>query len=98
LRVQNYSTFPMRYGTIEASMKIDGRDVGTLTAQTDLEILANGGDVIEARFTGGPPLPADRDFEYRLEGTIRTLEPVESFTFQRSSRLSPVPGVPDTWR
>jgi len=98
LRVQNYSTFPMRYGTVEATMEIDGNKAGTLTAHADLEILANSGDVIEARLSGGPPLPADRDFEYQLEGTIRTSDPVESFPFKRTSRLSPVPGVADTWR
>lgn len=98
LRVQNFSTFPMRYEGVEAKLSVDGKDAGTLATALDLEILANSGDVVEARMQGGPALPRGRDFAYRLEGTIRTSEPRESFDFERSSRLSPVPGIADTWR
>lgn len=98
LRLQNFSTFPMRYGQIEAKLRIDGKEAGTLQVSTDLEILANSGEVVEARLQGAPALPAGRDFPYQLEGTIRTTEPRESFDFERASRLSPVPGVANTWR
>ena len=30
--------------------------------------------------------------------TIRTSDPDETFKFERASRLSPVPGIPNTWR
>jgi hypothetical protein len=98
LRLQNFSTFPMRYSSVEAKLSIDGKDAGTLSATTDLEILANSGETVVARLQGGPPLPPERDIPYQLEGTIRTSEPNESFDFERSSRLSPVPGVANTWR
>lgn len=98
LRLQNFSTFPMRYSGVDAKLSIDGKDVGTLSVALDLDILANSGDVVEARLQGGSALPQDRDFAYRLDGTIRTSEPKESFDFERSSRLSPVPGVANTWR
>ena len=100
LRLQNFSTFPMRYSGVDAKLSIDGKDAGTLSVALDLDILANSGDVVEARLqgAGASPLPQDRDFAYRLEGTIRTSEPKESFEFERSSRLSPVPGVANTWR
>ena len=98
VRLQNFSTFPMRYSGIDAKLSIDGKDVGALSVALDLEILANSGDVVEARVQGGSALPQDRDIAYQLEGTIRTSEPNESFEFERSSRLSPVPGVANTWR
>ncbi len=98
LRLQNFSTFPMRYGQIEAKLRIDGKEAGTLQVSTDIEILANSGDVVEARLPRGPALAPDHDFAYRLEGTIRTSEPSEAFKFERASRLSPVPGIPNTWR
>ena len=98
LRLQNFSTFPMRYSAVEAKLDVDGKEVGTLGAALDLEILANSGDVVEARLPSGPALPQDRDFAYHLSGTIRTSEPNQSFDFDRSSRLSPVPGVANTWR
>lgn len=98
LRLQNFSTFPMRYGSVEAKLEIDGKPAGTLSVGTDIEILANSGDVVEARMPAATALPTDRDFAYRLDGTIRTSEPSENFHFERSSRLSPVPGVANTWR
>lgn len=98
VRLQNFSTFPMRYSGIDAKLGIDGKDVGALSVALDLEILANSGEVVDARLQGGTALPQDRDVAYRLEGTIHTSEPNESFEFERSSRLSPVPGVANTWR
>lgn len=98
LRVQNFSTFPMRYAGVQARLTVEAQDVGMLDATTDIEILANSGDVVEARLPRGPALAPDHDFAYRLEGTIRTSEPSEAFKFERASRLSPVPGIPNTWR
>jgi hypothetical protein len=98
LRLQNFSTFPMRYSMVEAKLSIDGKEAGTLSATTDLEILANSGDVVVARLQGSQAQPPDRDFAYVMNGTIRTSEPSQAFDFERSSRLSPVPGVANTWR
>jgi hypothetical protein len=98
LRVQNYSTFPMRYSALNAKLSIDGVEVGEVRATTDMEIVANNGDVIDASVRSSSKLPADRDFAYQIKGTIETSEPKESFEFNRSSRLSPVPGVPNTYR
>ena len=38
------------------------------------------------------------DIVYALEGRITTSEPKGDYPFERSSRLSPVPGLADTWR
>lgn len=54
--------------------------------------------MIDASVRSSARLPIDRDFAYQLKGTIETSEPKESFKFDRSSRLSPVPGVPNTYR
>ena len=98
LRLQNFSTFPMRYAGVQAKLTVAAQEVGMLDATTDIEILANSGDVVEARLPRGPVLAPDHDFAYRLEGTIRTSDPDETFKFERASRLSPVPGIPNTWR
>jgi hypothetical protein len=98
LRVQNYSTFPMHYGRIEAVISVEGREAGTLVASADMDILGNSGDVVEATLRPSAPLAPRRDFAYQLKGTIETTEPRERFEFDRSSRLSPVPGVDATWR
>jgi hypothetical protein len=98
LRVQNYSTFAMHYSALTAKLSIDGVEVGEIRATPDMDIVGNSGDVIDATLKATARPPADRDFAYQLKGTIETSEPAERFNFDRSSRLSPVPGVPGTYR
>ena len=98
LRIQNYSTFPMRYSRIDAGLSIDGKEVGRLEATPDIDILGNNGDVIEATFRPNAKAAFGTDIAYALKGTIETSEPKESFTFETASRLTPVPGVPNTYR
>ena len=56
-----------------------------------------GADVVDATVHASAALPSG-DIDYRIEGTIATAEPKEEFKFNRSSRLSPAPGLPNTWR
>lgn len=98
LRLQNFSNVPMHYSRIDANLQIDGGDAGRIQADPDIDIVANGGDVFELRMPAEIVLPIGRDFLYRLQGTIETSSPKARYKFERSSRLSPVPGVADTWR
>ena len=98
LRIQNFSTVPMTYSTVSAKLSINGNEVGELRAAPDMDIIANSGDVIETTLRPSTPLAAGSDFEYHLKGTIATSEPKASFPFERTSHLSPVPGVPNTYR
>ncbi|MEO7432476.1 MAG: LEA type 2 family protein [Dokdonella sp.] len=98
LRIQNYSTFPMHFSGVEATLSIDGKDVGQVTAAPDLDIVGNNGDVVRVMLATAAKLPATGDFTYQLKGTIDTSEPKETFKFDKSSRLSPVPGVANTYR
>ena len=98
LRIENFSTVPMHYEVLDAKLSIDGTEAGEIHVAPDIDIVANSGDVVTARLRPGMQLRSDVDFGYRLEGTIRTTDPRASFKFERSSRLSPVPGIPDTWR
>ncbi|MBA8883824.1 LEA type 2 family protein [Dokdonella fugitiva] len=98
LRIQNYSTFPMHFSRIEAGVTIDGRNVGRLEAVPDIDILGNNGDVVEATFRPDAAITFGTDIAYALKGTIETSEPKESFKFETASRLTPVPGVPNTYR
>ena len=98
LRIQNYSTVTMRYASLHGTLHIAGVDVGSIDlAPTDLDIPANSADVIDATVHASAKLPAG-DIEYRISGTIATSEPKNDFKFDRSSRLSPAPGLPGTWR
>jgi len=97
LRIQNYSTVAMQYAALHGTLHIAGADVGTVELRLDLYIPPNSADVIDATLHGSAKLPAG-DIDYKISGTIDTSEPKENFKFDRSSRLSPAPGLPGTWR
>lgn len=97
LRIQNFSTVPMHYSRVKATLKIDGADVGEIDFAPDVDVVANGAEVVPTTVKATAKLPAG-DFAYTLKGRIETSEPKHGFDFERSSRLSPVPGVTDTWR
>ena len=97
LRVQNYSTVAMRYAALHGTLHIAGVDVGSIELKLDLDIPPNSADVVDATLHASAKLPAG-DIEYEIAGTIETSEPKENFKFERSSRLSPAPGLPGTWR
>lgn len=98
LRIHNFSTVPMHYDSLTAELEIDGVNVGTIRMDPAVEITGNSADVVETRISTSAKLPPSGDFAYRLKGAIRADEPSESFPFERESRLSPVPGVANTWR
>jgi hypothetical protein len=97
LRIQNYSTVAMHYAALHGTLHIAGADVGSLDLKPDLDIPPNSADVIDATLHATAKLPAG-DIDYKITGTIDTSEPKENFKFDRSSRLSPAPGLPGTWR
>jgi hypothetical protein len=98
LRIQNFSTFSMHYSALSAKLSVEGKDAGEIAIAPDLDIVGSNGDVIEATLKTSAKPPASSDFAYQLKGTIETSEPKESFKFDTSSRLSPVPGVANTYR
>lgn len=98
LRIQNFSTMAMHYSAFDAKLSVAGTEVGEINIAPDIDIVGNSGDVIEARLKPSSALPATGDFAYQLKGTIKTSEPKASFPFERASRLSPVPGVTNTYR
>lgn len=106
LRLHNFSTIPMTYGQITATIRIDGRTAGQLLVNAGIEIPGLSSDVIDIEL----PLDArarariaraDREagaFSYGLEGTIQTTAPAQRFPFLFDSRLNPVPGRPGEFR
>jgi hypothetical protein len=98
LRIQNFSTFSMHFSALKAKLSVDGKDAGELSIAPDLDIVGSSGDIVEATLKTTLKPPANGEFAYQLKGTIDTSEPKESFKFDTSSRLSPVPGVPNMYR
>jgi hypothetical protein len=91
LRIENFSTMSMHYSAFSAKLSIAGTEAGELKIAPDLDIVGNSGDVVEATLKSAAKLPASG-------GTIDTSEPKANFKFDKSSRLSPVPGVANTYR
>ena len=98
LRIENFSTMSMHYSAFDATLTAAGTEAGELKIAPDLDIVGNSGDVVEATLKTAAKLPASGDFAYQLKGTIDTSEPEANFKFNKSSRLSPVPGVANTYR
>ena len=98
LRIQNFSTMSMHYSAFDAKLRIAGNDAGEIRLAPDVDIVADNGDIVETILKTSVKLPASGDFTYQLKGTIDTSEPKAHFRLDYSSRLSPVPGVPNTYR
>ncbi|CAN5702862.1 MAG: hypothetical protein ACR2J7_06460 [Luteimonas sp.] len=110
LRLQNYSSLPMRFEVIALAVWVDGEATGTLQAQSALTIGPESADVLAlalvpssaARIRMADALAAGRSIGYRLDGTIHAAPEdrsnARSYRIERGSRLSPVPGLPGVLR
>lgn len=97
LRIHNFSTVPMHYSALNATLTVDGKEITTIDMNPDIRITGDSGDVVDTRLAVSAKVPSG-NFAYTLKGTITTDEPGADFEFDRDSRLSPVPGVANTWR
>ncbi|WP_245156507.1 NDR1/HIN1-like protein [Agrilutibacter solisilvae] len=109
LRIENFSSVPMRFDSLDLAMKVAGQDAGHITAQPAVSIGPESGDVVTAVFTPqvagklavADALAAGRSVAYTLSGEM-TATPDESrqrrFEVERSSQLSPAPGLPGVMR
>lgn len=109
LRLQNYSSVPMRFTATNIQMALDNGAAATLQAQPQLSIGPESADVYVATVS---PLPegrariatalADgRSLNYTLGGTLDA-GPEDgkprSYKVKLSSALTPVPGLPGVLR
>ena len=109
LRLQNYSSVPMRFTATNLSIAFDNGAAASLQAQPQISIGPESADVFSATVT---PLPAGRariataladgrGLNYTLTGSLDTaLENGRSRTYkiERTSELAPVPGLPGVLR
>ena len=105
VRIQNFSTVPMTFATLEAAVEIDDRPGAQIFAHPNLDIPGNAADVTTLSVTPTPAgtaalksALAGTGVGYRITGKITASEPAKSFDLRFESRLSPVPGLAGTWR
>ncbi len=105
LRLQNYSSIPMRFDSVSFELKVGDEDAGTLAAQPALTIGPESADVVtvafdpsaNARLLLAGRLADGRGVGYRFEGTINAAPAdrgkARDYKVKRDSQLSPVPGL-----
>lgn len=104
VRLQNYSSIPMRFGNVDLQMTVGGVSAGSLIASTGIPIGPESADVAtiamqpasQARIAVANALATRRALDYTLVGTVEAA-PEESrsrtFKIDTSNSLSPVPGL-----
>jgi hypothetical protein len=110
LRLQNFSSIPMRFERVEFSFEVGGEEAGKLSAVPGITIGGESADVVTvpfspsstARILLADALAAGRGIRYAIDGTI-TAAPEDrgrarDYDFDRTSQLSPVPGLPGVLR
>lgn len=110
LRLQNYSTVPMRFDATALEMTVDGTVAGTVALAQPFTVGPESADVVavtlapdpQARLLMAGALADGRGPAYLLEGTV-TAAPADrgkarDYRIRRNSALSPVPGLPGVLR
>ena len=109
LRIENFSSIPMRFDAVDLALAIGANEAGHVTAQPAISIGPESADVVTTIFTpqaAGKLAVADalaggRSIAYTLDGNI-TATPDEArqraFEVKHSSQLNPAPGLPGVLR
>ncbi|ROU07348.1 LEA type 2 family protein [Lysobacter enzymogenes] len=109
LRIENFSSIPMQFDRLDLQLKLGEENAGQLQAQPALSIGPESADVVTlalkpaggARIAIADALAGGRSIDYSLAGDIAaTPSEAKQRTFQieRSSALSPAPGLPGVMR
>lgn len=109
LRIENFSSIKMRFDAVQLTLKVADQDAGALTAQPALTIGPESADLVSvaiaptmaAKLAVAYALAGNKRVDYALAGTV-TVTPDEErqreFEIERSSALSPAPGLPGVLR
>ena len=104
LRLQNYSSIPMRFDQVELDVETNNQSAGHLSQAVGIDIGPESADVVElhlqpssmARLAVADALASQQRLPYRLSGQIQaTPEDKKQRQFDLDSRdsLSPAPGL-----
>lgn len=109
LRIENFSSIPMRFDAVDLALTIGEQAAGNVTAQPALSVGPESADVVTVVFTpqvAGKLAVADalaggRSIDYALEGRLDATpdeSKQRSFDVEYRSALSPAPGLPGVLR
>lgn len=105
VRLENFSDQTVHYGAFKAELRVGGEAAGRIDVDANLDIPGENADILETTLI--PGADAARAFKtdvshpdgvaYELKGTI-DIPSAKEFKFEHGSRLSPVPGVANSYR
>lgn len=109
LRLNNYSSVPMRFDNVALALTVGSESAGTVQGQPAITIGPESADVASvtlapssaARILLADALASRRSVAYTLKGNVDAAPEdgnVRSYAIERSSALSPVPGLPGVLR
>lgn len=109
LRLQNYSSIPMRFDSARLSLTLAGQAAGDVVAAPAVDVGPESADVIAVRLqpaTGAKIAVADAlatrlGIAYELKGTIGATperKSQQTFDVEHRNRLTPAPGLPGVLR
>lgn len=104
MRLQNYSSIPMRFDSLNLAMTVSEQNAGTLQGAPQLSIGPESADVVslpfsptsEARIVVADALAGRRTLPYTLKGKVDAVPEeakTRSFDIDTRNTLSPVPGL-----
>lgn len=106
IRLENFSDQTVHYAAFKASLRMGGQAAGEIALNPDMDIPGNNADVVET--TLGAEADALKAFiadvgkpggvAYELKGTIEIPAADKTFKFEHKSRLSPIPGIANSYR
>lgn len=101
IRIQNFSTVPMRFSRLEATLAVNGAEAARISLDPGLSVGPGSNELVQHVFTpaAGPKAAVDqalasrRAVRYQLTGRIASSEPATDHPFEYQSALDPVPGL-----
>jgi len=109
LRIDNFSSVPMRFDSISLAMAVGGEQAGTLQGRPGLSIGPETADVATvalvptagAKIAIADALARGRSIDYHLQGSLSAAPEdggARTWQIKRDNTLSPVPGLPGVLR
>ena len=106
IRVQNFSTVPMTFSHLQATLTLAGHEATRIDVDPSLTVGPGSNELVRHEFVASAEVKAaidaafsgNRSVRYRLEGRLASSDPGSDDAFDYSSALDPVPGLPGVLR
>jgi hypothetical protein len=101
IRIQNFSTVPMRFSSLDATLLVNGGEAARFTLDPGLSVGPGSNELVTHVFRPSDAARAAVDaalanrgsVRYTLSGRIAASEPKTDHPFDYQSGLNPVPGL-----